>query len=190
MSEGGDVRSRLDKANTVARKRGSAPNGSGSFKAGRQQTSPPVRAREKSNGVLQDVAAKFCAYLVRPHFSLYFALGILLAFLDRMFGIQILQGNEFFLSGLVMPPIILMFGLQGMLFCVHFYKEQFRKLVPYNPLSQGSFFIPGTDKTFYETITGDIGLSRKIAGYMYALSKPITFTLSGAILTAVIGQNF
>lgn len=31
------------------------------------------------NGALQNVAAKFCAYLVRPHFVLYFVLGILSA---------------------------------------------------------------------------------------------------------------
>jgi hypothetical protein len=146
--------------------------------------------QDNFNGVLQDVAAKFCAYLVRPHFALYFAFGILLAVLDRMFGMHILQGNELFLSGLVMPPIFLMFLLQGELFCVHFYKEKFRVLVPHNPLGRGSFFIPGIDKTFYETITGDIGISRKMAGYAYALSKPITFTLSGAILTAVFLLNF
>ncbi len=142
------------------------------------------------SGVLQDLAAKFCAYLVRPHFSLYFALGILLAFLDRMFGMHILQGNERYLAAFAMPPIFLMFLLQGELFCVHFYKEKFRALVPHNPLGSGSFFIPGIDKTFYETITGDIGISRKMAGYAYALSKPITFTLSGAIMAAAILQNF
>lgn len=146
--------------------------------------------QENINGVLQDMAARFCAYLVRPHSALYFVSGILLAFLDRMFGTQIFQENKPFLLAFIVPLMFLIFSIQGQLFCVHFYKEQFRKLVPYNPLSQGSFFIPSIDKRFYETISGDIGLSRKIAGYMYALSKPITFILSGAILTAVIGQNF
>lgn len=142
------------------------------------------------NGALQNVAAKFCAYLVRPHFVLYFVLGILSAFLDRMFGMQIFQENKPFLLAFVVPLMFLIVSIQGQLFCVHFYKEQFRVLVPYNPLSRGSFFIPGIDKTFYKTITGDIGISRKMAGYAYALSKPISFTLSGAIIAAAILQNF
>lgn len=146
--------------------------------------------QENLNGVLQDMAAKFCAYLVRPHIALYVALGVLFAALDRMLGMQMLQGNERYLAAFAMPPIFLMLVLQGRVFCVHFYKGKFRELVPYNPLSRGTFDMPSADTTFYETITGDIGISRKMAGCVYALSKPMTFTSFGAIMTSAFLQNF
>jgi hypothetical protein len=142
---------------------------------------------ENLNGVLQEIAAKFCAYLVRPHFVSYFVLGILLLVLLEKMGVQFSRVDKRILSD-IMLPIIFMFILQREL-CSHFYKEIYRELVPRNPFSRGSFGIPGVDIRFYEMITSDIGLYRKVAGYIYALSKPITFTFSGFVLAMFFSET-
>lgn len=118
--------------------------------------------QKKSKSVLQDMAAKFCAYLVRPHFLLYLVLGILFAILARILGVQLIEETKPWIFVFIIPLAVLTQIFQRE-FCSHFYKEKYRVLVPYNPLGIGSPGIPGIDKSFYETITGDIGLSRKIA---------------------------
>ena len=51
--------------------------------------------------------------------------------------------------------------------------------------------IPGSDSYFYQTITSDIGIYRKIAGYFYVVGKVIGYGFIGAIfhLAGVVIAN-
>ncbi len=66
--------------------------------------------------------------------------------------------------------------------CVIFYTTE-----KYNEYTKGMMrgkgpLIPGPDVYFYPTMIGDIGFKRKIAGYVYAISKIAFYSIMGAIL--------
>lgn len=68
--------------------------------------------------------------------------------------------------------------------CVFFYgEEKYRSIMPGRGKNIG---IPNQDPHFYQNIVSDISPSRKIAGYLYVISKFITCFFLGILITIMI----
>lgn len=134
---------------------------------------------------VENLAAK----LVKLHTAIYFAIGVLLSILFS-FGLSVSAKESLFLLENVATPIAFYACLQHYI-CSYFYQNKYEIVVPRNPLSRISTGIPNSDKYFIETISAEIDLYRKIAGYVYAFSKPIVFLAIGTVpvflLIAMVG---
>ena len=73
--------------------------------------------------------------------------------------------------------------------------EIFYTTEKYNEYTNGMMYgkglrVPSPDLNFYPTMIGDIGFKRKIAGYVYAISKIVFCSILGAILYLGIRSIF
>jgi hypothetical protein len=85
--------------------------------------------------------------------------------------------------GLISLPLVLVWLLNGKC-CKYFYgEEKFRNIMPVMGKNIG---IPNEDPHFYHNIISGISAKRKLAGYVYVISKLITCFFIGAMMMWVL----
>ena len=129
---------------------------------------------------------KLGGYLVCVHSAIYVVLSFNLTIMLALIGMKPSIDQMGYLLEYIAPPVAIYMCVLGLFICRYFYGDLYPIVVPNNSLIRITGGIPIVDKHFLQAIVSRDAAMRKAAGYLYAISKPVTYSMMGVLFAVML----